>query len=209
MPSAYAGTPWYESSFQPNDQNNFKDNWICNIDFMPQDQMFVILFQGCTKNGEYSGNVLEMDHDTLKAEYDKATSRMLYWIFLINLRNGLSMTAKTLGMVAKELDLESCYFKKMCVLCARRSFISIDGTSIPNESDIFKLVTFFELNRNPAIVGNYVAHAFDNRQRDLFHFFCRTFSVPYTDPVMVQLRNTLKRNVDYIWDEFVRTVSAH
>ena len=176
---------------------------------MPQDQMFVILFQGCTKNGEYSGNVLEMDHDTLKAEYDKATSRMLYWIFLINLRNGLSMTAKTLGMVAKELDLESCYFKKMCVLCARRSFISIDGTSIPNESDIFKLVTFFELNRNPAIVGNYVAHAFDNRHRDLFHFFCRTFSVPYTDPVMVQLRNTLKRNVDYIWDEFVRTVSAH
>lgn len=209
MPGAYAGTSWYESSFQPNDQSNFKYDWICHVDFMSQDQMFVILFQGCAKNGEHSGNVLGMDHDTLKVEYDKATARMLYWIFLINLRNGLSMTGKTLSMVAEELGLESRYFEKMYVLYICDSFISIDGTSIPNESDVFKLVTYFELNRNPAIVGNYVANAFNNRHRDSFQKFCRTFSVPDADPIMVQLRNTLKRNIGHIWDEFVRAVSAY
>lgn len=48
---------------------------------------------------------------------------------------------------------------------------SMDGTVLPSESDISKLVSFFQLHRNPAIINNNMVIAFDLWNHLIFRNF--------------------------------------
>lgn len=181
------------------------DNWTCDIDIMEQAQIFTIVFLGINSSSKKNASSYRADQKALELEFDTTTAKMLYWIFLSNLKRWLLQGNTSLKKVARMLghdvkSVEMMYVMRMILIS------SLNGTSNPTESDIFKLVSLLRLNQNSAIINNNVAIALDIWHHKILERFCSMSMIPDTGPIMVQLRHTLKRDAHYIWNAFVQQV---
>lgn len=83
---------------------------------------------------------------------------------------------------------------------------SMNGLITPSEYDISKLISFFQLHQNSAIINNNMVIAFDLWDHVVFRNFCGMHEPPYADPIIIQLRRALKLNAGYIWHEYAKRV---
>ena len=127
---------------------------------MEQDHVFAITFQSGIKTNTKRIYATQAEYEAFELEYEKFTAQILYFIFAMNLKATTSECGKPMSTIAKALDLDSNHLSKMYVI-RMLLIISLDGTAIPTENDIQKLVSFFQLNQNQNNIVNNAALAFN------------------------------------------------
>lgn len=125
---------------------------------MKQDHVFAITFQSGIKKNVKRRYATQAEYEAFELEYEKFTAQILYFNFAMNVKAAVSECGKPMSTIAKALDLDSNHLSKMYVI-RMLLIISLDGTAIPTENDIQKLVSFFQLNQNQNVIFNNAALA--------------------------------------------------
>lgn len=120
---------------------------------MKQDRIFAITFQSGTRKNTKRIYATQAEYEAFKVEYEKFTAQILYFNFIMCLKAAMTECGKPISAIAKALDLDLNHLYKMYVITLVL-MISLDGTASPTESDIAKLVSFFQLNQHQHIIAN-------------------------------------------------------
>ena len=125
---------------------------------MKQDHIFAITFQSDIKKNAKRVYATQAEYEAFELEYEKFNAQILYLNFAMSLKAAVSGCGKQMSTIAKALDLDVNHLSKVYVI-KMLLIISLDGTAIPTESDIQKLVSFFQLNQNQHVILNNAALA--------------------------------------------------
>lgn len=120
---------------------------------MKQDHVFAITFQSGIKANTKRIHATQAEYEAFELEYEKSTAQILYFNFAMNLKSAVSECGKPMSTMAKAIDLDVNHLSNMYV-DRMLLIISLYGAASPNESDIQKLVSLFQLNQNQHVIFN-------------------------------------------------------
>ena len=80
---------------------------------MMQEHTFAIIFETKSMIEDHRGQRPTGNQEALELEYDTTTAQMLYWIFLLNLKQELARKNAPMSKVASELQLDPQHLATM------------------------------------------------------------------------------------------------